>query len=507
VIGPNAADPEVMLANYNGDPSAPVTPLEGIRRKLGPTTRVLYARGSDLAAGMPSYETVPAAALFQDKSDSRQPGLKAEYFNTANFAGQATRARELTHPNSGVKAGEVPKNPKPQVTRVDAKVDFRWWDGSPFNLNDDDFGVRWSGYLAAPVTGEYRLGAIGFNAFELYLEDKPIARFNNIHERGYETAAVQLEAGKLYAIRLDFHHFVNDADIRLVWQKPGQDLEAEALAAVKQAEAAVLFLGLSPRLEGEEMKVPVEGFASGDRVTLALPKAQEDLLAKVVAVGKPVVVVLMNGSAVAVRQARDKAPAIVEAWYPGQAGGTAIADVLFGDYNPGGRLPVTFYESEKDLPPFNSYDMAGRTYRYFKGEPLFGFGYGLSYSRFVYSNLRVPETVQTGAAVTVAVDVENTGPMGGEEVVQLYVKHAAVEGLQRTLAGFHRIALARGEKQQVNFVVEPRQLAVAGADGKWSLVPGVVEISVGGQQPSAKVAATTQVLTQKVQISGEPSRL
>lgn len=388
--------------------------------------------------------------------------------------------------------GVAPQNPKPLFTRVDATVAFRWWDGAPrSDMNDDDFGVRWTGYLAPPVSGEYRLGAIGFNAFELYLDEKRIARFNNIHERGYEYAQVELEAGKLYALRLDFHHFVNDADIRLVWQKPGEDLEAKAMDAVRQAEAVVLFLGLSPRLEGEEMKVPVEGFSGGDRVTLSLPGVQEELLAKVAAAGKPVVLVLMNGSAVAVRQARDKVPAIIEAWYPGQAGGAAIADVLFGDYNPGGRLPVTFYESEAQLPPFNNYDMAGRTYRFFKGEPLFAFGHGLSYTRFTYSNLKLPASARAGEKLAVSVDVRNAGSMAGDEVVQVYLRQmdAPAAAPLRSLVGFQRIGLRPGEKRSVSFRVElPRTAA-----------HGVLEISVGGQQPSSNVAPTTQVLTGRVE--------
>jgi beta-glucosidase len=254
------------------------------------------------------------------------------------------------------------------------------------------------------------------------------------------------------------------------------------------------------------MKVPVEGFAGGDRVSLSLPKTQEELLGKVLATGKPVVVVLMNGSAVAVRQAHGKVPAIVEAWYPGQAGGTAIADVLFGDYNPGGRLPLTFYTGEQQLPPFNNYDMAGRTYRYFSGEPLWGFGYGLSYTRFRYANLKVGQAVRTGEPLRISVEVENAGKLAGDEVVQVYVRHAdAAAGTAplRSLAAFERVTLKAGEKKTVSFMIEPRQLALFEVDGRAATKPGVVEVSVGGQQPSARVAPTTMVLTQKLTISGE----
>jgi beta-glucosidase len=262
---------------------------------------------------------------------------------------------------------------------------------------------------------------------------------------------VDLEAGKLYAVRLDFHQFVGNAHIRLEWSLPPADQTAEALAIARQADATVLVLGLSPRLEGEEMSVPVPGFAGGDRVSLDLPATQEELMQKVVALGKPVVLVMMNGSAVAINWARDHVPAIVEAWYPGQAGGEAIADVLFGDYNPGGRLPVTFYKSAEQLPPFTDYSMKGRTYRFFEGEPLFRFGYGLSYTTFAYRNAKL-------TSGKVSVEVENTGAVAGDEVVQAYVKGS--------LAGFQRVGLKAREKRVVEIPV--------GADVGAVTVGGVV---------------------------------
>src|ERR1035438_151908 len=230
-------------------------------------------------------------------------------------------------------------------------------------------------------------GASAWKPSKFYLNGKQLWRANNTHERNYSYETVELEAGKFYPLRVDFHEVVNDADMRLVWAVPERDLEAPAPDAARQAEAVVMFLGLSPRLEGEEMKVPVPGFQGGDRLDLALPAAQEALLEKVAALGKPVVLVLLNGSALAVNWASDHVPALLEAWYPGQAGGAAIADVLFGDYNPAGRLPVTFYQSADQLPPFDDYSMKGRTYRYFQGAPLYAFGYGLSYTTFAYGKL------------------------------------------------------------------------------------------------------------------------
>jgi beta-glucosidase len=288
---------------------------------------------------------------------------------------------------------------------------------------------------------------------------------------------------------LDFHEYVNDAGIQLVWSRPNVNRETFALAldAARAADAVVLTMGLSPRLEGEEMKVPVEGFAGGDRIDIGLPRAQQDLMEEVVALGKPTVLVLMNGSALAVNWAAERVPAIVEAWYPGQAGGAAIADVLFGDYNPAGRLPVTFYKSVDQLPPFDDYRMTGRTYRFFKDEPLYPFGYGLSYTTFSYRNpsISAPE-IRTGDEVRIGAEVQNTGVLAGEEVVQLYLRrNDDPEGPVHFLAGFQRIAFKPSERKTVRFTVKPEQLARVAAGGLRTIDPGTVEFFVGGGQPDS----------------------
>jgi beta-glucosidase len=512
VIGPNANDVDELVGNYNGWPTAPITPLAGIRQKLG-ASHVLYARGSDLAKNLPNFEVIPASALFTSDGAGKKPGLDAEYYATASFDGKLHRQRELTYPNSGAMAGQVPQNVKPLFTRIDAKVDFEWWDGAPrADMNDDDFGARWTGFLRAPVTGTYQLGGYGMNGFELYFDGKQIARFNGIHEKAYASGTVQMEAGKLYPIRLDYHEYENDANIQLVWSRPVEHLEEDALAVAKKADTVVLFLGLSPRLEGEEMRVPVEGFSGGDRVSLDIPRVQQELLEKVVALGKPTVLVLMNGSAVAINWAREHVPAIVEAWYPGQAGGAAIADVLFGDYNPAGRLPVTFYQSPEQLPAFTEYSMKGRTYRFFEGEPLFPFGYGLSYTTFAYRDLQTPREVASGGAVKVSVEVENTGSMAGEEVVQLYVHRAGASWPDaiRSLEGFQRISLRAKEKRKIEFTLSPEQVARVNAEGHRVAEPGTIEISVGGKQPGfhgLADAATTSVLSGSFQITGPAKTL
>jgi beta-glucosidase len=465
VIGPNADDAEVMVGNYNGEPTAPVTPLAGIRQKLAGRARVLYARGSDHASGLAHFEVVPTSALFTSNGPDRKNGLNAEYYTSANFDGRQHHQRE--HP------APIPANLKPLYTQVDPKIDFMWWDGSPRkDLNDDDFGARWTGYITPPVTGAYQLGAQGMNAFELFLDDKQIVTFSGIHERAYRAAPVELEAGKLYKLRLDYHEFVGDADIQLVWAHANAKQKEDAIAAAKQADAVVMVLGLSPRLEGEEMRVPVEGFQGGDRVSLDLPGAQQDLLESIAALGKPTVLVMLNGSAVAINWAKDHLPAIVELWYPGQAGGTALADVLFGDYNPAGRLPVTFYKSANDLPPFTDYSMKNRTYRFFTGEPLYPFGYGLSYTTFTYRNLHTDP-----ASRRVTVEIENTGARAGEEVVQLYLQRAAPGAPLRSLEGFRRVALKPKERKTVEFTLTPKQAP-----------PGVATIRIAGLEAKIEVA-------------------
>jgi beta-glucosidase len=444
VIGPNADDVDVLLGNYNGIPTAPITPLEGIRRKLGSATRVIYARGSELAPNVPNFVPIPSTALFTSNGADRKSGLTGAYYATNNIGRwQNPSGTHLV--------------PSPLFTRIDPQVDFEWWEGAPrSDMNGDNFGVSWTGYITAPTSGTYQIGAIGMNWWELSIEGMPNVEFSGIHEGAYRYAEVELKAGTLYHIRLDYREFSNDASIKLVWAPPGTPSTADAVAAAKQSDAVILVLGLSPRLEGEEMKVPVEGFSGGDRVDLGIPRTQEDLMKAVAATGKPVVLVLLNGSAVSINWAAEHLPAIVEAWYPGQAGGAALADVLFGDYNPAGRLPVTFYKSADQLPPFDDYSMKNRTYRFFTGEPLFPFGFGLSYSKFAYSKPK-----QIGDKITV--EVKNVGLFVGEEVAELYVKSGGI----RSLAGFQRVALRRNEQKTVQFTF-PREK--------------ITEFSVGGSQ-------------------------
>jgi len=286
---------------------------------------------------------------------------------------------------------------------------------------------------------------------------------------------------------------------------------AEALAAAQMADVVIMCLGLSPELEGEEGDA-ARSTAGGDKTSLALPDIQEELLKAVCATGKPVVLVLFSGSPVAINWAQENVPAILQAWYPGEEGGTAIADVLFGDYNPGGRLPVTFVKSTEQLPPFTDYSMKGRTYRYMEDEPLYPFGYGLSYTTFEYSNLKLSaQAIEAGQSLTVSVDVKNAGNIAGDEVVQVYLKdlEASVDVPIYKLEGFRRVKLQPGEATTVTFTLTPRQMALIDNDGRCILEPGKFRVMVGGRQPDrrSEALAKTSILVGEFEVRGEPLEL
>ena len=264
-----------------------------------------------------------------------------------------------------------------------------------------------------------------------------------------------------------------------------EDLKREAMEASRKADIVIMVMGITPRLEGEEMKVNVEGFRGGDRTRIDLPDVQEDLIHSVASVGKPVVLVLLNGSALAIDWEKENIPAIVEAWYPGQAGGEAIADVIFGDYNPGGRLPVTYYRSVNDLPPFEDYSMNNRTYRYFEGEVLYPFGYGLSYTSFSYSKMKARKSIQAGENLEISVNVKNTGKTEGDEVVQIYLSDLSSQYPVplRSLKGFKRIHLQPGQQVKVTFLLPPEAFSVIDDKNLRVVNPGNFEVAVGGCQP------------------------
>jgi len=478
VIGPNADQWLMLMGNYNGVPSDIVTPLRGIREAVASGTNVRYARGADLADGFPMFDVVPSSALFTPEGG---PGLQADYYG--NWAMEGA----------------------PLFSGTDNTLDVNWSDRAPrADMDGDDFGVRWTGTLRPQRTGMYQLGMIATTKFEFFLDDSLIvrSRYNYRDELGdprvQATRPIHLEAGRTYQLRVNAQESYGDAQVQFVWNAPHGDLEAEAVEVARQADAVVLFLGLTARLEGEEMRVEIEGFRGGDRTQIDLPASQQRLLQSIAALGKPTVLVLLNGSALAVNWAQENVPAIVEAWYPGQAAGTAIADVLFGDYNPAGRLPVTFYRSVDDLPPFENYNMAGRTYRFFEGEPLYPFGHGLSYTTFGYTNLRTSaEALAAGSTVTLSVDVTNTGSRAGDEVVQLYVRYpdSAVARPVKELKGFARITLQPGETKTVQLPLKADELRYWDAEtDQWVLEGKPVQIQVGASSADIRLEHTVNVI-------------
>jgi beta-glucosidase len=473
VVGPNAASLAAIEGNYNAVPSAPVLPLAGMETMFG-AAKIEYAQGSPYVSELSL--PVPRTALHPTAGDTHF-GLKGEYFDNLDFQGA------------------------PSMTRIDQQVEFDWNSASPDKAVDaSHFGVRWTGTIQVPVAGDYEFSftlahcypcgdAEGVKLFfgEKPLIDQPVAESES-RRSGLKPFTLHFEDAGPHAIRIEYTHKAPlfGAGITLNW-KPSIDAERDAAVnAAKGADVVVAFVGLSPELEGEEMPVHVEGFDGGDRTSIELPAVQQKMLEAVAATGKPLVVVLMNGSALAVDWAKQHANAILEAWYPGEEAGTAIANLLSGAANPAGRLPVTFYAGTKDLPSFDDYSMSNRTYRYFRGTPLWGFGYGLSYSTFKWTNLKLStKTLDAGSPLIVEADVENVAGPAGDVVSELYLTPPATTTSPRlALIGFERNALAPHAKQHIRFIIDARTLSTVDARGVRAVRAGDYTLSLGGSQPA-----------------------
>jgi len=482
VIGPNADEIESLWGNYNGIPSHPVTVLQGIKNKVEPQTEVIYAQGSELADGI--SKLVPIPSVYLETEDGKQ-GAFGEYYANNKLEGQ------------------------PLFTRIDDNIDFYWESGSPDSrMPVDNFGIRWTTFLKVPQTGSYEIGGWSMPSFKIFYEGKEIVGGNNEHSAFHGSKVLKLETGKRYKLVFDYANYHGDGDAKLLWSTPQLNMLTQAVEAAGKSDLVVLVLGLNQRLEGEEMPIQVDGFKGGDRTHLNLPKTQSDLMEAIKATGKPVVLVLINGSALSINYAAQNMDAILTAGYPGQEGGNAVADVLFGDYNPAGRLPVTYYQSVEQLPAFENYDMEGRTYRYFRQTPLYPFGFGLSYTRFTYSELNLQKEAKVGENIKVSVQVTNAGERDGEEVVQLYLsdEKASTPRPIRSLEGFKRILLKKGESQKVEFTMEPRQLSMINDKNKLVVEPGYFTVSVGGEQPGfsgSNHAETTESLTGRIKLTGK----
>ncbi|HWZ51274.1 MAG TPA: glycoside hydrolase family 3 C-terminal domain-containing protein [Granulicella sp.] len=479
VVGPTAELVQSLQGNYNGPPPAPVYPLAGIEKRFS-SAKVRYAQGSTLVEGLP----MPIEHTALHPASGSGDGLTGEYFRSKDLTGQ------------------------PVLTRLDRNINFNWDKVIPVSgLERNNYSVRWSGALVPPAPGDYKLGVrVNYcyacenaEGFKLYLDGKLILESGGkTGERGaVSEGSVHFSDTKPHPIRLEYLHGGGSAGIDLTWEAPADVLREQAVEAAKQSDVTVAFVGLSPSLEGEEMPVKLDGFSGGDRTAITLPAAQEELLKALAATGKPLVVVLENGSALAVNWAQQNATAILEAWYPGEEGGTAIAETLAGDNNPAGRLPLTFYSSLEQLPSFEDYSMQGRTYRYFSGKPLYGFGFGLSYTSFAYTQIKLPaENVTAGQPVRVEGELKNIGSLAGDEVAELYLTQPkGFETPLRVLAGFTRVHLEPGQSTHVAFTIDLRSLGQVDAQGNRIILPGEYLISLGGAQPGQTEAIQTARFT------------
>lgn len=473
VIGPNADSVDALVGNYNGTPSKPVTVLAGVRARW-PQAEVTYVEGTGLV-GAP-MAALPAAALCLDAA-CQTKGVRLETFQGMALEG-------------------------PAVTETAANVQLGW--GRP-QRKLRQTSTRWTGYLTAAETGVHRLTLRGDGGYRILVDGKVVVDAWKRAADATPEGAVTLKAGQAHTITVEAWQDSDRGDQRLHWSKPSQGAEA-AIAAARNADLVLFVGGLTAKLEGEEMSVRAAGFAGGDRTRIDLPAPQQALLQDLHATGKPVVMISTSGSAMALNWADQTLPAIIQAWYPGGEGGHAVAGLIAGDFSPAGRLPVTFYRSADDLPPFKDYGMAGRTYRYFQGQALYPFGHGLSFTTFRYAAPKLPESVKAGEPLKVVVDVTNIGARDGDEVVQLYVSRPGADAPLRSLKGFQRVALKAGQSRTLTFDLDPAALSVVDAGGVRLVEAGAAQLWIGGGQPvvrpgltkPAGVAARLDVVGRKV---------
>ncbi len=461
VVGPLADQRRVLLGNYNGNPTHTITLLEGLRAEF-PGAQIRYEPGTQFLGnqGVP----VPEELL----SAGGKPGVQASYY-----------AGELMGPESWAKA-------TPFATRIEAGIDLAASKLPPEAAGKNPLNVRWDATLTPQETGDYNLGLKADGFFFVMLDGKPVTMTWGTDGVETRLGRVHLEKGRPAALRIMYRPGKQPL-ARLLWAKRDPQPTPEGVAAARDADVVVAVVGITSELEGEEMPVSEEGFRGGDRTSIDLPKPEEDLLKAVATTGKPLVIVLMNGSALAVNWAQEHANAILEAWYPGEEGGAAVAETLSGRNNPAGRLPVTFYTGMSQLPPFEDYSMKGRTYRYFEGTPLYPFGYGLSYTSFGYRDLKVPtEPVLPGDPVRAEVTVTNTGKLSGDEVVQVYLSFPGVPGAPlKALRAFRRVHLGPGAFEKVQFELQPRDLSMVTEAGEIVVPEGEFRLSIGGGQPGS----------------------
>lgn len=499
VVGPNADSLPALRGNYNGDASHPVTILDGIKKAVGDRVDVMYSYGCPLAEGVgqQGMPVVDATYLFTTDELGREiQGLKGEYYHGMDLQGD------------------------PAFVRIDQEIEMTWGRGSPTataiaqgiltadqKIDDDNFSIRWTGKLLAPVSGRYKLGVTADDGCRLYINGKKIADGWSVHSMQTFAGDVTLEKGQRYDIMVEYYESSKDAGVQLVWERPEADGATQSartrrmLANVAKADVAIFVGGLDAEIEGEEMNFQADGFDRGDRTKIELPAVQLETLRTMQKTGTPVIFVLLAGSAIAFDDLENDLSAILMGWYPGQRGGDAVAEVLFGDVDPSGRLPVTFYTSTDELGDFSDYNMAsgnGKTYRYYQGKALYPFGHGLSYTSFSYSNLKISSQILgDDDDFTVAVQVRNVGDREGQEVVQLYVRDVKSDVIMpvKQLRGFERIALGRGEQKVITFKLNTAaDLCYYNAmQQKYAVDSGEFEIQIGSSSADIRVKGPVTV--------------
>lgn len=475
VVGPNADNRIAVLGNYNGTPSKVVSVLEGIKTKLGNTAEVYYEKGVDFTNDTLFVQNKHAVFSYNGVL-----GVKAEYFKNENLEGA------------------------PFLVRQEKEIDNFWSEGQEpaLGVGAEHYSIRYTTTITATKDEVINFEVEGDDGYRVLANGKVMADAWQRNRWGAKQFRLPVQKDSLYQIVVEYFQRNWQASIRL---RTGNYQKADYKAMTSRfqdADAIVYVGGISPQLEGEEMPVNAPGFNGGDRVSILLPAVQTELLKSLNATGKPVVFVIMTGSAIATPWESENIPAIINAWYGGQSAGTAVADVLFGDYNPAGRLPVTFYRSENDLPNFSDYSMQGRTYRYFNGDVLYPFGYGLSYTTFMYNAAKLPSVISRGKSITLSVNVTNTGKVSGEEVVQLYVSYLKENIIKpiRALKGFKRISLKPGEQKLISFTLTAEQLSLVNEAGKPYQPNGKMTISIGGGQPGVKNKTTSNVISKTINI-------
>jgi beta-glucosidase len=476
VMGPNADNEIAILGNYNGTPTKLSTVLQGIKDKVGDHTEIVYEKAVNFTNDtLLVYKDVSKQYSFQGKA-----GFQAEYFNNKELKGS------------------------PELVRMETAPDQLWQEGQAVagTIRAKDFSARFTTEYKATADDAITFELDGDDGYRFLVNGKEVLNAWTRNRWGAQTYRLQTKKDSTYKLVVEYWQGDGKGNLRLSAGNYAPTDFAALQNRFKDADAFIFVGGISPQLEGEEMPVNYPGFKGGDRTSIMLPAVQTKLMQSLQSTGKPLVFVMMTGSAIAIPWEAEHVPAILNAWYGGQAAGTAVADILFGDYNPAGRLPVTFYKGDSDLPPFTDYTMANRTYRYFSGKPLYAFGYGLSYTTFKYDQMVVPASSKKGKTLPVTVKVTNTGNVDGEEVVQLYIsnQNKSVKAPIRALKGFARINLKAGESKTQHFLLTAEDLSYINAKGEALPLTGRIEISAGGGQPDEQTRTSGNVMKKTILI-------